>query len=52
MLYQTYVRDLNANCKRFCMAVYWLAVSNAAVNPFLFYRLDKKYKLAYILLCN
>lgn len=42
LMYKTFSQESNIVTKRICMGVYWLAVANAAVNPFLFYRLDKQ----------
>ena len=41
-MYETFQKEENAMTKRIYMCVYWLAIANAAVNPLLFYRLDKQ----------
>lgn len=43
LMYQAFQTEENATTKRIYMCVYWLAIANAAVNPLLFYRLDKQY---------
>lgn len=42
LMYQAFQTEENATTKRIYMCVYWLAIANAAVNPLLFYRLDKQ----------
>jgi hypothetical protein len=43
LMYQAFQTEENVTTKRIYMCVYWLAIANAAVNPLLFYRLDKQY---------
>jgi len=43
MIYQTFMSEKSLTVKRVSIVVYWLAVSSAAVNPLLFYFLDKEY---------
>jgi hypothetical protein len=43
LMYQAFQTEENVYTKRIYMCVYWLAIANAAVNPLLFYRLDKQY---------
>jgi hypothetical protein len=40
-MYETFQTEPSVDDQRIAMVVYWLAIANAAVNPFLFYRLDK-----------
>nr|CAH0110465.1 unnamed protein product [Daphnia galeata] len=42
LIYQAFQTEENVTTKRIYMCVYWLAIANAAVNPLLFYRLDKQ----------
>ena len=42
MIYQTFMSEKSLTVKRVSIVVYWLAVSSAAVNPLLFYFLDKE----------
>ncbi|KAI9554084.1 neuropeptide GPCR A33 [Daphnia sinensis] len=42
LMYQAFQTEENVTTKRIYMSVYWLAIANAAVNPVLFYRLDKQ----------
>ncbi|XP_032785357.2 tachykinin-like peptides receptor 86C [Daphnia magna] len=44
LMYQAFQTEENVTTKRIYMSVYWLAIANAAVNPVLFYRLDKQYR--------